>query len=142
MNKILFFGIYSVICDVFYGVEFFVKMNGERVQRPDRRFWPKHLLESSSHNSLVMIVNTRCFDQGTSGVHHWLVLNPTSGTDSGYFSWTDVRSVGVSTIHLQRVLIYAMESSLYFTTKGQKSLFILDLDAGSYTWQSTNQGIF
>lgn len=83
-------------------------------------------------------------DQGTNGVHHWLVLNPTSGTNSGYFSWTDVRSVGdnnASQYYPSAEGIDIRDGILYFTTKGQKRLFILDLDGGTYTWQSTNQGM-
>ena len=78
-------------------------------------------------------------DQGTNGVHHWLVLNPTAGS----FSWTTNRSIAdnnASQYYPSAEGIDIRDGILYFTTKGQKRLFILDLDGGTYTWQSTNQG--
>jgi hypothetical protein len=80
-------------------------------------------------------------DQGTNGVHHWLVLNPTAGS----FSWTTNRSFAdnnASQYYPSAEGIDIRDGILYFTTKGQKRLFILDLDGGTYTWQSTNQGAF
>ena len=93
--------------------------------------------ESSGDYSKVLT------DEGTNGVHHWLVLNPTSGSNAGTFSWTDVRSVGdnnASQYYPSAEGIDIRDGILYFTTKGQKRLFILGLDGGTYTWQSTNQG--
>lgn len=75
------------------------------------------------------------------GILEYLVLDPTSQT----FSWTPDRSVGEAsaTEHFPNTEgIDAHDGFLYIVSKKLKELFVLDLDAFTYTSSSTTSGAF
>ncbi len=82
------------------------------------------------------------------GTLDWLMLHPVSGSTgdtSGTFSWTSNRSEADSNsnqFYQNTEGIDIRNGLLYFVTKRSKSLYILDLDALTYTKSSTVSGAF
>ena len=75
------------------------------------------------------------------GKIEWLVLNPSTKT----FSWTSNRSVADSNAYdnyPNSEGIDIRNGLLYFVIKGEKRLFILDLDNFTYEVSSTRSGAF
>ena len=75
------------------------------------------------------------------GTLHYLVLNSSNGT----FRWTTDKAAAqssASSIYPNAEGIDAHDGILYFVSKARKMLFILDLDAGTYTEHSTVSGSF
>ena len=79
---------------------------------------------------------------------HWLMLSPSSGSESassGTFEWTANRSdadANARAFYRSSEGIDIRNGRVYFVTKGSKSLYILDLDAGTYVRSSTQSGAF
>lgn len=82
----------------------------------------------------------------TMGSLDWLVLQPSSSSTSvGSFSWTSDRSEGdASAYEHYRYAegIDIRDGKMYFVTKAEKHLFILDLDLLTYERSSTVSGAF
>mmetsp|Transcript_17430 Transcript_17430/g.26044 ORF Transcript_17430/g.26044 Transcript_17430/m.26044 type:complete len:855 (-) Transcript_17430:362-2926(-) len=84
----------------------------------------------------------------TSGTLEWLMLHPVSGSAgdaSGTFSWTSSRNTADSNanqFYQNTEGIDIRNGLLYFVTKRSKHLYILDLDALTYTKTSTVSGAF
>ena len=84
----------------------------------------------------------------TSGSLHWLVLIPSDGTryaTSGTFRWTTNRNEADDNAYAYYRSSEGIDiraGMLYFTTKTWKYLYILDLDAMTYTRSSTVSGAF
>jgi len=84
----------------------------------------------------------------TIGTLHWLVLSPSDGTrysTSGTFEWDTSRARAddnASRFYPSSEGIDIRNGMVYFTTKAYKDLFILDLDAMTYTRSGTQSGAF
>ena len=84
----------------------------------------------------------------TIGTLHWLVLSPSDGTrlsTSGTFEWDTSRAradENASRFYPSSEGIDIRNGMVYFTTKAYKDLFILDLDAMTYTRSGTQSGAF
>jgi hypothetical protein len=73
------------------------------------------------------------------------MLQPQGNDPKGTFSWTSVREDGKvnSELHYRNSEgIDGYGNQLFFTSKNQKELFILDLDAMTYEVHSTISGLF
>lgn len=60
----------------------------------------------------------------------------------GTFSWVDNKSDATPQLYPSTEGIDIKDGLLYFVSKVDKTLFILDLAAGTFTKESTNQGLF
>ena len=84
----------------------------------------------------------------TMGTLHWLMLSPSSGSasaTSGTFEWTTNRSdadANARAFYRNSEGIDIRNGRVYFVAKASKSLYILDLDAGTYVRSSTQSGAF
>ena len=90
-----------------------------------------HAIESDSYWPIL----------SSSGSKKYLVLDPEDGT----FIWSSGLSDGQisASKHFQNSEgIDVRDGMLYFTSKTNKRLYILDLDAGTYTESSTESGAF
>ncbi|CAB9504928.1 osmC-like protein [Seminavis robusta] len=79
------------------------------------------------------------------GLVEYLLLEPNSGQTSGTFSWGSNRAAARNNAfnyYPQSEGIDVHEGRLFFVCKKVKHLFELDLDAGTYTRQSTTTGLF
>lgn len=82
------------------------------------------------------------------GALEYLVLLPTNGDredEEGTYYWTDDLETAKANarqfyMNTEGLDVYGHE--LYFTSKVQYSLFVLDLDGNTYKRLSTNQGLF
>jgi secreted PhoX family phosphatase len=75
----------------------------------------------------------------STGTHRYLRLS-TSGS-IGTFSWVTTKSQGTPNLYPNAEGIDIKDGVLYFVAKGTKSLFILKLREGTFTKESTDQGV-
>lgn len=75
----------------------------------------------------------------STGTHKYLRVD--SGT-SGTFSWVATKSQATPSLYPNAEGIDIKDDVLYFVSKVDKTLFILQLNQGTFTKESTNQGAF
>lgn len=78
------------------------------------------------------------------GAVDYLVIDPTSD-DQGTYSWTTNFNLARASARQhfpngEGIDVY--ENELYFISKAQKMMYILDLDSNTYTRHSTREGLF
>ncbi|EEC49612.1 predicted protein [Phaeodactylum tricornutum CCAP 1055/1] len=79
------------------------------------------------------------------GETEFLTLTPDSSGTAGQYGWTKNHETGKANaaLHFQNAEgMDVYENELYFISKRFKSLFMLDLDTGTYTNQTTRHGLF
>jgi hypothetical protein len=79
------------------------------------------------------------------GAIEYLLLHPQDNNPRGTFSWTSIKEdskVNSKLYYRHSEGIDVYRNQLFFTTKNQKELFILDLDAMTYEVHSTVSGVF
>lgn len=79
------------------------------------------------------------------GLTEFLIVTPDSSGTAGRFEWTRDHNAGKKNAekhfpNTEGMDVY--ENELYFVTKRFKSMFILNLDTGTYTNQTTRSGLF
>ena len=79
------------------------------------------------------------------GTMEYLLLNPNSDETNGTYEWTTNLEDGKANANryfLNAEGIDVHDNILYFVSKKIKTMFVLNLDTGTYTTESTHNGLF
>jgi Bacterial protein of unknown function (DUF839) len=100
-----------------------------------------YITEDSSSGSLVQFTPSANFgtreEMYSAGTHRFLRVDV---GNSGTFSWVLDRNQATPQLYRNAEGIDIKDNFLYFVSKVDKALFILDLKEGTFTRESTNQG--